>query len=356
MIFEDYFLILNTVLLIIDVFNQFYYAQSMVLCMDLHDFGPCLITGGAGFIGSHLAEKLNSLNVHVKILDNFSSGNTSNLESLSSKKNIEIINDDLNNLDNIPDLLKNIKTVFHFAAYPEVRTGFEKPEIAYEENIKNTFHLLELIRKSEVKHIVFSSSSVVYGEADLIPTPETYGPLLPISPYGGSKLACEGLISSYCNNFNIHGVMLRLANVIGSRSRHGVIWDFLNKLQINSNKLEILGNGKQTKSYIHVSDCIDGFLFSLINSKNKVDVYNIGNSDKIDVFEIGKIVCNTMNLSQTELKTKGGTIDGGGWIGDVTLMLLDISKLKNLGWKPHFTSRESVIKSSKELFSELNNL
>lgn len=338
---------------IFDVFNQFYYAQIFSKYMDLKNFGPFLITGGAGFIGSHLAEKLSTLDIPVKILDNFSSGNLSNLEQLSSKKNIEIIKSDLNNLENIPDLLNGIKTVVHLAAYPEVRTGFEKPEIAFNENIKNTFNLLELIRKSNVEHMVFSSSSVVYGEPSLIPTPENYGPLLPISPYGGSKLACEGLISSYCYNYDIHGVMLRLANVIGSRSRHGVIWDFINKLKNNSDELEILGNGKQTKSYIHVSDCIEGFLFSLTNSKNKVDIFNIGNTDKIDVFEIGKIICDTMNLSKTKLKTEGGTSDGRGWIGDVILMLLDISKLSNLGWKPNLSSYESVKKSSKELFEEL---
>jgi len=322
--------------------------------MNLKNFGPFLITGGAGFIGSHLAEKLSSLDIPIRIFDNFSSGKNSNLEHLPNRKNFEIINDNLSNLEHIPDLLKEIKTVFHLAAYPEVRTGFEKPEIAYKENIKNTFNLLELIRKSDVEHIVFSSSSVVYGEPSLIPTPENYGPLLPISPYGGSKLACEGLISSYCHNYGIHGVMLRLANVIGSRSRHGVIWDFINKLKNNSDELEILGNGKQTKSYIHISDCIDGFLFSLTESKNKVDVYNIGNTDKINVFEIGKIVCDTMNLSNTKLKTEGGTSDGRGWIGDVTLMLLDISKLSNLGWRPNLSSQESVKKSSKELLEELN--
>lgn len=322
--------------------------------MNLENFGPFLITGGAGFIGSHLAEKLSSLDTTVKILDNFSTGNLFNIEKFSNQKNFQIINCDLANLEKISDLLSDIKTVFHFAAYPEVRTGFAKPEIAYKENIQNTFNLLELIRKSNVQHIVFSSSSVVYGEPSIIPTPENFGPLLPISPYGGSKLACEGLISSYCNNYDIHGVILRLANVIGSRSNHGVIWDFINKLRKNSNELEILGNGKQTKSYIHISDCIDGFLFSLTKSKNKVDVFNIGNTDKIDVFEIGKIVCETMNLTNTKLKIQGGTYDGRGWVGDVVMMLLDISKLTNLGWKPHLTSYGSVKKASKELFDQVN--
>ena len=322
--------------------------------MDLRKFGPVMITGGAGFIGCHLAEKLISLDIPVTILDNFSSGNNSNIKNFSNNQNFKVINHDLNEIEKIPDLLKNIKTVFHLAAYPEVRTGYEKPEIAFNENVKNTFNLLELIRKSNVEHIVFSSSSVVYGEPKIIPTSENYGPLLPISPYGGSKLGCEGLISSYCYNYNIHGVMLRLANVIGSRSRHGVIWDFLNKLKKESSELEILGNGKQTKSYIHISDCIEGFLFSLTESKNLVDVFNIGNTDKIDVLDIAKIVCKTTNNLKSNLKTSGGTSDGRGWIGDVALMLLDISKLSNLGWNPSYTSHEAVEKASGELLNELD--
>lgn len=322
--------------------------------MDLKNFEPFLITGGAGFIGSHIVDTLCSLDLSVSVLDNFSSGKESNLNNSKNKKNFQLIKSDLHNSEILPNLLKDTKTVFHLAAYPEVRTGFENPEIVYKENIENTYNLLESIRKSNVENIVFSSSSVVYGEPNLIPTPESYGPLLPISPYGGSKLACEGLISSYCYNYGIHGVILRLANIIGSRSRHGVIWDFINKLKKNSNELEILGNGKQTKSYIHISDCVDGFLTALINSKNMVDIYNIGNIDKIDVLEIAKIVCKNMNLNETKLKTQGGTSDGRGWIGDVTIMLLDNSKLSKLGWKSKFSSHDSVSKSSKELLDEIS--
>src|SRR5438270_7876528 len=219
----------------------------------------------------------------VTVIDNFSVGNMKNLNSCNGKKTFHLIKNDLNNPTKLRKSLKNINVVFHMAADPEVRTGYENPKIAYRENIQNTFHLLENIRKSNVDKIIFSSSSVVYGEPDKIPTPETYGPLLPISQYGSSKLACEALVSSYCNNYGIKGIIIRLANVIGSKSNHGIILDFINKLKKNNKTLHYLGDGKQTKSYIHISDCVDGFLFCLNNSPKKIDVFNLGNADKIDV-------------------------------------------------------------------------
>lgn len=211
--------------------------------------------------------------------------------------------------------------------------------------------LLEQIRKSNVKKIVFASSSVVYGDAKKIPTSEEYGPLLPISPYGGSKLACEGLISAYCHNYGIQGIILRFANVIGSRSKHGVIWDFINKLHQNKKKLEILGDGTQTKSYIHISDCVDGFL-KAADSKNPVDVFNIGNNDRTSVTDIANIVIDKMNLKNVKIITKGGTFDGRGWPGDVKKMHLDIKKLKRTGWEPKLNSNSAIKKASLELINE----
>jgi len=231
------------------------------------ELGKILITGGAGFIGSHLTEELIKNKNDVIVLDNLSSGLESNLEICNKEKNFELIVDDLKNLEKDSSILKDVKTVFHIAAYPEVRTGYETPELAYTENIKNTYLLLENIRKYEVERFVFASSSVVYGEPEILPTPEDYGPLLPISVYGGSKLACEGLVSSYCHTYDIKGIIIRFANVIGTRSRHGVIWDFIKKLEKNQKQLEILGDGKQVKSYIHVDDCINSILFCVENSK-----------------------------------------------------------------------------------------
>ncbi len=316
------------------------------------------MTGGAGFIGSHLVDKLVSKNIKVKVLDNLSTGNISFLSKHMSDGTIEFIRKDLKDLNDTgnDNLLTEVSALFHLAAYPDVRSGFDSPHISYNENIRNTFYLLERIRKSEVQTILFASTSTVYGEAEKFPTPEDYGPLLPISPYGGSKLACEALISSYCHTYGIKGVIFRLANVIGPRSRHGVIWDFIEKLKNNKNKLEILGDGSQSKSYIHVSDCVDCFCFCLSTSimRKEVEIFNVGSVDQTDVISIAKAVCRTMNLNDVQFYTRGETEnDGRGWVGDLKKMLLDISKLRNLGWNPRFSSMESVSLATKELLEEV---
>lgn len=316
------------------------------------ELGKILITGGAGFIGSHLAEVLVENENKVIVLDNLSSGLKSNLEICNNNKNFELVVEDIKNIEKNSSILNEVKTIFHIAAYPEVRTGYETPELAYDQNIKNTFIMLESIRKSDVEQFVFASSSVVYGEPEILPTPEDYGPLLPISVYGGSKLACEGLVSSYCHTYGIKGTIVRFANVVGARSRHGVIWDFIKKLENNQKELEILGDGKQVKSYIHVDDCINAILFCVENSKNQVDVFNIGNKDQINVLDIGSVVCRSLGLENVQIFTKGGTKDGRGWIGDIKNMQLDISKVTSLGWNPKLNSKQSVEKAAKEIINE----
>ncbi|TAK22531.1 MAG: NAD-dependent epimerase/dehydratase family protein, partial [Nitrosarchaeum sp.] len=302
--------------------------------MAEYSYGSTLVTGGAGFIGSHIVDKLVSDQVDVIALDNLSTGKLSNLSESNDKKNFRFVKEDLNNHDGVKKTLENIETVFHMAADPEVRTGFENPESSYKENIRNTFYLLEQIRKSNVKRIVFASTSAVYGDASILPTPENYGPLLPISAYGASKLACEAYVSSYCNNHGIQGIIIRPANVIGFRGRHGVTWDFVNQLKKDNSQLTVLGDGTQTKSYIHISDGVSGILTCLTKSKNKVEVFNLGSEDRVEVMAIAKIVCKNMNLEKTKIITTGGVSDGRGWIGDIKYAHLDISKLKSLGWKP----------------------
>jgi len=314
--------------------------------------GVALVTGGAGFIGSHVVDKLIENRIEIKVLDNLSAGSLLNLSAHKNNKNFHFIKKDLNYYESLKETLKDVKTVFHFAADPEVKTGFEHPQISYRENIENTFYLLEQIRKSNVEKILFTSSSTVYGEPDIIPTPESYGPLIPISPYGASKLACEALISSYCHNYGLKGQIFRLANVIGSRSKHGVLWDFINKLKQNNKKVEVLGDGKQSKSYLHVNDCMDCFFFCISINKKQVEIFNIGNDDRIDVISIAKIVCDVMNLIDVEIVTTGGVDNGRGWIGDVKKMHLDISKVRKLGWSPKLSSVDSVKLASQELFNE----
>lgn len=308
-----------------------------------------MVTGGAGFIGSHLVENLVANDHKTIVYDNFSTGKMINLRSVKNSKNLFIINEDLNNPFKLKKLLKNVKTVFHIAAYPDVKTGFADPSRVFEKNILSTFNLLENLRKSNVERILFASSSVVYGEPSQIPTPETYGPLLPISQYGSSKLACEALISSYCDNYGMSGVIVRFANVVGSRSNHGVIFDFIKKLKKNKKELRYLGSGKQTKSYLHIKDCIEGILFCLENNSKKVDVFNLGNNDRIDVLAIAKIVCKNMNLNNVKMIQAGGTKDGRGWVGDVRQMHLDISKISKFGWNPKQSSKSAVDLASREI-------
>ena len=319
--------------------------------MNTINFNSALITGGAGFIGSYIAEKLIESGIKVKVLDNLITGKKENLENCWNKKNFEFFQQDLGNLEN-NDFLDNVDIVFHFAADPEVRTGYDKPENSFNENIVNTFNLLQKIKHSKVKKFMFASSSSVYGNANVLPTPENYSPLLPISHYGASKLACEALISSFCHNYDIDGMIIRPANVIGARGRHGLIWDLIHKLKNDQTKLEILGNGKQAKSFIHISDTIEGIFHIINNRKEKIEIFNIGSEDSIEIMDVAKIVCKNMNLENIMIQTEENEKDGIGWKGDIKKAHLDIKKLKSLGWNTNLSSIKSADLTSQEIIKE----
>ena len=317
------------------------------------EFNSALITGGAGFIGSHLAEKLVGEGIETKILDNFATGRKDNLLGCMDKQNFSLFDLDLGKLGSQEDYLENVEVVFHMAADPEVRTGYDNPKNSFEQNIVNTFNLLQRIKHSKVKKIVFASSSSVYGDAKILPTNEEYGPLCPISHYGASKLACEAIVSSFCYNYDIDGIILRPANVIGSRGRHGLIWDLVHKLKNDKNRLEILGDGKQTKSFIHISDMIKGILQSMKKGENGVDIFNVGSEDGVEIINVAKIVCKNMKLPNIEIFTTGGIENGRGWKGDIKIAHLDISKLKNMGWQPKLSSLEAADVTSQEIIAEV---
>lgn len=317
------------------------------------DFDTAVITGGAGFIGSYIAEKLVENGTDTKVIDNLVTGKKENLSKCFDQDNFSFLEYDLGNLDGIEDHLGDADILFHFAADPEVRTGYSKPEDSFEQNIVNTFNLLQKIKQSKIKKIVFASSSSVYGDAKIIPTNEEYGPLSPISHYGASKLACEAMVSSFCHNYNIEGVILRPANVIGLRGRHGLIWDLVHKLKINQDELELLGDGKQTKSFIHISDAIDGIFFSLNNLQDKVEVFNLGSEDSVEIMDVAKIVCKNMGLNEIKINLTGGVDDGRGWKGDIKIAHLDITKLKNSGWIPKLSSINAADITSHEIIKEV---
>ena len=317
------------------------------------EFNSALITGGAGFIGSHLADKLVKEGIETKVLDNFATGRKDNLLGCIDKQNFSLFDLDLGKLGNQEDYLENVEVVFHMAADPEVRTGYDNPKNSFEQNIVNTFNLLQRIKHSKVKKIVFTSSSSVYGDAKILPTNEEYGPLCPISHYGASKLACEAIVSSFCYNYDIDGIILRPANVIGSRGRHGLIWDLVHKLKNDKNRLEVLGDGKQTKSFIHISDMIKGILQSMKKGEDGVEIFNVGSEDGVEIINVAKIVCKNMKLPNIEIFTTGGIENGRGWKGDIKIAHLDISKLKNLGWQPKLPSLEAANVTSQEIIDEV---
>lgn len=321
--------------------------------MNMHTapkLGKVFITGGAGFIGSHLVDALGRNKTEVVVLDNLSSGKLGNIRQWLNTSNFVFRQGDLLTHERNRKPLSECETVFHLAANPEVRVSAINPKVHYEQNIAATFNLLEMVREhGNVKNLVFTSSSTVYGEAEKMPTPEDFAPLKPISVYGASKLASEALITSYAYTYGFNAVIYRLANIIGRRSQHGVIYDFINKLRENPRRLEIFGDGTQTKSYLDVDDCIDAMLTGISSSNNKVEIYNIGSDDQINVKEIADIVCREMGLKDVRYVFTGGVDGGRGWKGDVKIMLLSTERIKALGWKPKLTSRQAVEKTAKAL-------
>ena len=307
-----------------------------------------VVTGGAGFIGSHLVDRLVKRDEHVVVLDNFSSGD---LEFLfESIENITVIDVDLLN-DDFDNYLKGCKIVYHLAANPEVQLGITEPEVMQEQNVDVTEKVLQAMERTGCSRIVFTSTSTVYGDAKKIPTPEN-SDLKPISAYGESKLDAEKLIEKYCEEHKFMGVSYRFANCVGPRSNHGVTFDFVNKLRDNPKELEILGDGKQNKSYFHVEDCISAMLAKAPRELCKPGDFvalNVGSKDSIDVVTLANEVCKAMKLKDVEYKFTGGVDGGRGWKGDVKKMRLDIKKMKSHGWDPQFTSRKAIADTAKWL-------
>lgn len=310
-----------------------------------------LVTGGAGFIGSHMVDALMMKGMEVCVFDNLSSGSLQNVERWIGSPAFSLIKGDLLNPKDLSRLdISQYEIIFHLAANPEVRVGSADPEVHFQQNVVATKNLLELVRKAgDNPTLVFTSTSTVYGEAEKIPTPEDYAPLKPISVYGASKLACEALISAYAYSEGLKAVIYRLANIVGSRSRHGVIYDFIQKLKANPMELEILGDGTQTKSYLHISDCIEAIIIGLEKASEPVEIFNVGSEDQVDVKTIAQIVIEEMALKNVKLKFTGGVNGGRGWKGDVKNMLLDISKLKALGWRPKLNGEQAVRRATRQL-------
>ncbi|MEM3731833.1 MAG: NAD-dependent epimerase/dehydratase family protein [Candidatus Bathyarchaeia archaeon] len=290
-----------------------------------------LITGGAGFIGSHLTDALAKKN-DVIVFDNFSSGKKEFLSGV----NCRLIRGDIRSLESIKRACKEVDVVYHFAADPDIRRSTSEPLENFSIDALGTLNVLEACRLNDVKQIIFASSSVVYGNAK-IPTPEE-APIAPISNYGAAKVASEFYLSTYSHLYGLKATVLRYANIIGPRLTHGVIYDFYHKLKKNPKRLEILGDGNQKKSYLHVNDAVDATLLAAEKTE-KYSVFNVGSEETITVREIARLVVSLMNLQNVKYEFTGGKT---GWPGDIPLMLLSIETLKSLGWKPERSIKESI--------------
>ncbi|MEM2167963.1 MAG: NAD-dependent epimerase/dehydratase family protein [Candidatus Nezhaarchaeales archaeon] len=312
-----------------------------------------LVTGGAGFMGSHLVDGLMREGYSVTVVDNLSSGRLKNLENWINNPRFRFVREDLKEYGKWVEEFKGVDAVFHYAANPEVKVSVTEPRIHFEENLKASFNVLEACRHFKVPHLIFASTSTVYGDAELIPTPEDYHPLKPISIYGAVKLSCENLAHTYARLYGLKALTLRYANVVGPRIRHGVVVDFIRKLRSDSRRLEVLGDGSQRKSYLYIEDAVDATLKALnhaFNSDEPVEVFNVGSEDWISVKEVADLVVKAMGLRNVEYVYRPATSNGRGWPGDVKLMLLDVSRLKKAtGWRPRMNSKEALRKTVENL-------
>jgi UDP-glucose 4-epimerase len=307
------------------------------------------ITGGAGFIGCHMVEALIQEG-EVTVFDNLTSGKLDYISHHCADEKFEFVKADAGDLNRLKEAMEGHDFVFHFASNPDIARGMLETDLDLREGPILTYNVLEAMRLNGVKKILYSSGSGIYGEVGTTPTPENYGPLLPISMYGASKLACEGLISAFCHLFDMQAWIYRFANVVGKRQTHGVGFDFINKLKKDPTQLEILGDGNQSKSYIHISDVVDAMLFVIERAKDGVNVFNVATDDYITVTEIAKIVVTEMGLKKVKFKYTGGD---RGWKGDVPIVRFNLSKIHSLGWKTKLSSVEAIRKSVKEILEDV---
>ena len=305
-----------------------------------------IVTGCAGFIGSNLVDRLlEDPKNYVIGIDNYSTGNNKFIIEAKKSVNFKFFEIDLLNLNDLKNSFKGGDIVFHFAANADVRFGVNNPRKDLEQNTIATQNVLDAMQLNNIKKIVFSSTGSVYVEAEIIPTPENAPFPIQTSFYGASKVACEGLISAYCEAFNIQGYIFRFVSILGERYTHGHVFDFYKKLKKNPKELVVLGNGKQRKSYLYVHDCIDGIFISLKKSKEKLNIFNLGANDYCEVNESIQWICDELEL-KPQLRYTGGE---KGWVGDNPFIFLETKKISKLGWRPKNNIKEGIIKTLKYL-------
>lgn len=317
-----------------------------------------LVTGGAGFIGSNLVNKLAKIkrinNTTIKkivVIDNLFLGKKEFIQPVVTSRQVDFFKQDLLDFEATLKIFKKYKfdLVFHLSANSDISYGAEYTDWDLKQGTLVTYNVLEGMRQTGIKKIVFASTSAIYGEASLMPTPEDYGPLLPISFYGASKLACEGLISALCHNYSFQALILRFANIVGRNGTHGILIDFFKKLRNDPTRLEVLGNGEQSKPYLYIDDCVEGILFGYTHSVDQINYYNLACDGATSVNKIVKMVIESLGLTDVVIEYTGGN---RGWSGDVPQVKLDSKKLQKLGWVPKLSSDNAIKKATNDLLKQ----
>lgn len=298
-----------------------------------------LVTGGAGFIGSHLCDALIAKGNSLVAVDNLVLGSKENIAHLMANPGFKFVEEDLLHTNSMKTLFEQeqFDMVFHLAANSDIQKGGLDPMVDYDLTFNTTFHVLQYMKEFEVKKLFFASTSAIYGETyDKLD--ENYGPLQPVSNYGAGKLASEAFISAFSSTYKIQTWITRFPNVVGERFTHGVIYDFIHKLRNNPTELEVLGNGEQIKPYMYVKDLVEGILFVCENTHQRFNVYNLGADSRTSVKQIAQMVIEEMGLN-AGIRYLGGD---RGWVGDVPEFKYDLSKINDLGWRAVNNSNDSV--------------
>jgi UDP-glucose 4-epimerase len=304
----------------------------------------CFVTGGAGFIGSNLVDRLLADGHEVVAFDDFSTGQREFVEAASAHPAYRLVEGDCLDESALRAAMEGCGFVFHLAANADIRFGLEHPRKDIEQNILATFNVLEAMRSHGIEGIAYASSAAALGEPSVFPTPEDCAVPIQTSLYGASKMACEGLVSSYCEGFGFEGYGFRFVSVLGERYPHGHVFDFVRALRDDPTRLRVLGDGTQRKSYLHVSDCVEAMLCvvrkgTAAEAKHRTQIYNLGLPEYIEVKDSVGWICERLGVTP-ELEFTGGQ---RGWVGDNPFVFLDVSKIQAAGWSPKYTIRESVL-------------
>jgi UDP-glucose 4-epimerase len=321
-----------------------------------NDGSRIFISGGAGFIGSHLLRRLlmDKGVEKVVVFDNFTSGQESYIAELINDRRLKVVRADLKDLNAVESAMTGCGTVFHLAANPDIAKAVTQPDIDFWEGTYLTQNVIEAMRVTGARKIFYTSGSGVYGEDPAVAFREDYGPCIPISTYGASKLASESLIAAYCQMFGLVARVFRFANVVGPRQTHGVGYDFIRRLRGDSTALRILGDGTQKKSYVHVDDVLEAIFIVAANAIKPYEVFNVATDDYVTVRQIADLAVAIAGLRPDEVRYDFAGGDRG-WKGDVPIVRFDCSKIKALGWRNHRSSVEALSDAMEAMRSEIES-